>query len=115
MCLSFLANADLMHDTVLGRSTSGILEFINQMPIDWFSKQQGQVETETDGSKLMVAQQAGECMIDLCSTFCCFGVPLNGPLWIFGNNESIVMSSAILHSTLGKPWNALSHHCMVAF
>ena len=39
-----------------------------------------------------------------------FGVPLDGPLWMFGNNKSIVMSSTIPHSTLGKRWNALSCH-----
>ena len=36
--LSSFANANLMHDVVTGRSTSGVLEFINQIPIDWFSK-----------------------------------------------------------------------------
>ena len=56
---------NLMHDVATGRSASGILEFINQMPIDCFSKQQGQVKSATYGSKFMVAQQATECMIDL--------------------------------------------------
>ena len=55
MRLSSFANANLMHDVVTGRSASGILEFINQTPIDWFSEQQGQVETATYGSKFMVA------------------------------------------------------------
>ena len=36
--LSYIANANLMHDVVTGRSASGVLEFINQTPIDWFSK-----------------------------------------------------------------------------
>ena len=50
---------------VTGRSASGVLEYINQTPIDWFSKQQGQVETATYGSEFMVAQQATKRMIDL--------------------------------------------------
>ena len=53
--LSSLFDANLMHDVVMGRSASGVLEFINQMPINWFSKQQGQVETATCGSKFMAA------------------------------------------------------------
>ena len=36
--LSSFFDANLMHDVVMGRSASSILEFINQMPIDWFSK-----------------------------------------------------------------------------
>ena len=53
--LSSFFDANLMHDVVKWRSASGILEFINQTPIDWFSKQQGQVKTATYGSKFMVA------------------------------------------------------------
>ena len=55
MRLSSLFDANLMHDVVTGRSASGILEFINQLPIDWFSKWQGQVRTATYGSEFMVA------------------------------------------------------------
>ena len=53
--LSSFFNANLMHDVAAGRSASGILEFVNQTPIDWFSKQQSQVETSTYGSEFMVA------------------------------------------------------------
>ena len=53
--LSSYFDANLMHDVATGRSASGILEFINQTPIDWFSKQQGQVETATYSSEFMVA------------------------------------------------------------
>ena len=66
-------DANLMHDVVTGRSASGILEFINQTPIDWFSKRQGQVETATYGSEFMVARQATERMIDLRYTLRSFG------------------------------------------
>ena len=37
--LSSFANANLLLDVVMERSTSSVLEFINQTPIDWFSKQ----------------------------------------------------------------------------
>ena len=49
-------------------------------------------------------------MIDLRCTLQYFGVPLDGLAWMFGDNKSVVTSSAIPHSTLGKCWNALSHH-----
>jgi hypothetical protein len=108
--LSSYADANLMHDAVTGRSASGILEFINQTPIDWFSKRQNQVETATYGSEFMVARQATERMIDLRYTLRSFGVPIDGPSWMFGDNKSVVTSSTIPHSTLGKRWNALSYH-----
>jgi hypothetical protein len=39
-----------------------------------------------------------------------FGVPLNGPSWRFGDNQSVVTSSTVPYSTLSKRWNALSYH-----
>ena len=89
-----------MHDVVTGRSASGILEFINQMPIDWFSKQQGQVKTATYGSEFVAAQPATERMIDLCYVLHSFGDSLNGPLWMFGNNKSVIASGTIPHSII---------------
>ena len=49
-------DANLMHDVVTGRSCTGILKFMNQMPVDWFSKRQDQVETATYGSEFMAAR-----------------------------------------------------------
>ena len=104
------ADANLMHDAVTGRSASGIIEFLNQTPIDWMSKRQAQVETATYGSEFMVARQATERIIDLRYTLRSFGVPLDGPAWLFGDNKSVVTSSTIPHSSLSKRWNALSYH-----
>eukprot|EP00977_Amphora_coffeiformis_P026132 scaffold24164_cov115-Amphora_coffeaeformis.AAC.1 len=58
-------DANLMHDVITGRSCTGILKFLNQTPIDWFSKRQNQVETATYGSEFMAARQATERIIDL--------------------------------------------------
>eukprot|EP00977_Amphora_coffeiformis_P024241 scaffold15162_cov84-Amphora_coffeaeformis.AAC.1 len=58
----------------------------------------------------MAARQATERIIDLRYTLRSFGVPLDGPAWLFGDNKSVVTSSTIPHSTLGKRWNALSYH-----
>ena len=103
-------DANLMHDVVTGRSATGILEFLNQTPIDWFSKRQAQVETATYGSEFMAARQAVERLEDLRYTLRSFGVPLDEVAWLFGDNNSVVTSSAIPHSNLSKRWNALSCH-----
>ena len=103
-------DANLMHDAVTGRSCTGIIECVNQTPMDWFSKRQNQVETATHGSEFMAARQATERIIDLRYTLQSFGVPIDGAAWMFGDNKSVVTSSTIPHSTLGKRWNALSHH-----
>eukprot|EP00977_Amphora_coffeiformis_P001228 scaffold258_cov110-Amphora_coffeaeformis.AAC.2 len=76
-------DANLMHDVITGRSCTGILEFLNQTPIEWFSKGQNQVETATYRSEFMAARQATERIIDLCYNLRLFGVPLDGPSWMF--------------------------------
>ena len=100
-----------MHNVITGHSASGILYFLNQTPLEWFSKCQEQVETMTYGSKFMAAQQAIEQIIDLRYTLCMFGIPLDGASWLFGDNKPIVTSLTTPHSLLGKCWNALSYHC----
>ena len=83
---------------------------INQTPIASFSKRQSQVETSTHGSEFMAARQATEQIMDLRYTLRSFGVPLDGPSWMFGDNQSVVTQSTLPHSTLSKRWNALSYH-----
>jgi hypothetical protein len=54
------ANENLMHCLVTERYMSGIINLVNQSPIQWFCKKQNIVETATYGSELMVARQATE-------------------------------------------------------
>jgi hypothetical protein len=108
--LSTYADANLMHCQVTGRSMSGILHFLNQTPIQWFSKKQNTVETATYGSEFMVARQACEQLIDLRYTLRMMGIPLDGPSWLFGDNQSVITSSTIPSSMLNKRHNALSYH-----
>ena len=106
---STFKDTNLMHDFVTGRSTMGIIHFVNQTPIAWFSKQQNTVETATYGSEFMCAHVACEQIIDLHITLRFLGVPLDGPAWLFGDNKSVVTSSTIPHSNLNKRSNALAY------
>jgi hypothetical protein len=104
------ADANLMHDFLTGRSMSGILHFINQTPVQWFAKKQATVETATYGSEFMVARQATEQILDIRYTLRMMGIPIDGPSWLFGDNQSVITSSTIPQSTLNKRHNALSYH-----
>ena len=103
-------DANLMHDFTTGQSATGVLHLLNQTPIDWFSKRQGQVETATYGSEFVAAHTSVEQIINLCYTLRMFGVPLDGPSWLFGDNQSVITSSTLPHSTLSKRWNTLFYH-----
>jgi hypothetical protein len=51
-------DANLLHDMPTGRSVTGILHFLNQCPIDWFSKKRATVGTATYGSEFVAARTA---------------------------------------------------------
>ena len=57
----------------------------------------------------MAARQAVEQIIELRLTLRYLGVPLDGPAWLFGDNQSVVNSSTLPYSTLSKRWNVLSY------
>jgi hypothetical protein len=103
-------DANLLHDFVTGRSSSGILHFVDRTPVDWFSKKQGSVETATYGSEFVAARIAVDQVTDLRYTLRMMGIPLDGPSWMFGDNQSVITSSTIPHSPLSKRHNALAYH-----
>ena len=93
--MSTYADANLLLNLVKGRSATGLLHFLNQTPIDAFSKHQNQIKSVTYRSEFMAAHQAIEQIIDLRYMLRMFGVPLDGASWLFGNNKSVIMSSTI--------------------
>ncbi len=108
--ISAFEDANSLHDHATGRSAMGFLHIVNQTPIECFSKRQNTVETATYGSELVVAWTATEQIIDLCYTICMLGMPLDGPAWMFGDNESVVKSAMFPHSSLIKQLNAWAYH-----
>ena len=66
--LSHYVDANLMHCLLTSHSVTGILHFIKQTPIDWFSKKQVTVETAIYGSKFVAARTCVEQTINLRNT-----------------------------------------------
>lgn len=103
-------DANLMHDMATGKAVTGILHFVNQTPVDWFSKKQPTVETATYGSELAAARAAVQQIAALRITLQYLGVPIGETSYLFGDNESVVKSSTIPHSLLNKRHHALAYH-----
>ena len=112
--LSTYVDASLLHCRVTGRSVSGIIHFLNNTVIDTFCRKQNVVEAATYGSEFYAARLSVQQIIDLRITLRYMGVPLKGPAFMFGDNESVVKSSTIPSSTLKKRHNSLSYHTVRA-
>ena len=108
--LTHYVDANLYHDWVSGRSVAGILHFINQTPIDWYTKKQATVETATFGSEYIAARICVDQALDLRMTLRYLGVPVTEKSYVFGDNESVVNASAKVEGKLHKRHNALSYH-----
>ena len=108
--LTTYKDANLYHDLATGRAVTGVLHFINQTPVDWFTKKQSTVETATYGAEFSAARTAIQQITALRLTLRYLGVPIHGPTHLFGDNESVVKSGSIPHSALHKRWHGLAYH-----
>eukprot|EP00986_Skeletonema_menzelii_P017064 scaffold17358_cov101-Skeletonema_menzelii.AAC.2 len=90
--MTTFADANLMHDTISGRSATGVLHFLNKTPFDWFSKKQNTVETATYGSENNAARAAIEQIRANKMLMMYLGVPIDGAPILLGDNESVTNS-----------------------
>ena len=108
--LTSYVDANLYHDMITGRSVSAVLHFINQTPIEWFSKKQPTVETATYGSEFVAAKMAVQQIMGIRIGLRYLGVEIKGATRMFGDNGSVVKSGSMPHSPLRKRHHALSYH-----
>ena len=93
------------------RSHSGIIIFVNNAPIIWFSKRQNTVESSTFGSELVVAMRiCHDLIVSLRYKLRMFGLNLQGPAFTFCDNAGVVKNVSVPESVLHKRHNAINYH-----
>ena len=102
-------DANLYHDLVTGRAVTGIFHLINKTPGGWSGRKQNTVATSTYSSEYVAARVGTEQIMELRTTLRYLGVTVLDSV-MFGDNESVVLSSTVPHSKLNKRHNALSYH-----
>ena len=108
--LTTYVDANLCHDFTTGRSVTGILHLVNQTVVDFYSKKQPVVQTAKYGSEYMAARTATEQIIELRTILRYLGVPIKSTSYLFGDNKTVVDSSANPASKLSKRHVLLSYH-----
>ena len=101
---------NLHHDLATGKTVTAVLHFLNQTPIDAYTKRQSTVETATYGSEFVAARTAVDQIIDIRPTLRYLGVPIRDKSYMFGDNRSVVTSSTIPNSTISKRHHLASYH-----
>jgi hypothetical protein len=81
------------HDKVTRRSVSGIIGFIGQTPVSWYSKRQGAIATSTYSAELMAGRSGAEEAISLRYLLKSLGVKLSGRTLLIGDNLGSLLST----------------------
>ena len=110
--ISCFVDADHAGNRVTRRSHTGILIFVNNAPILFYSKRQNTVETSTFGSELVAMRIAKEMIVGLRHKLRMFGVPIDGPANVYCDNQGVVKNTSLPESTLSKKHNAINYHAV---
>ena len=76
--------------------------YVNNPPIDQFSKKHSTVETSTFGVALIAPQIAMEKVKELRTQLQLIGITIDGPNYMFCENESVVKYMSMAERSLSK-------------
>ena len=103
-------DSDHAGDSVTRRSRTGFLIMLNKSPIFWFSKKQTSVETSSFGSEFIAMKSCCEYVRGLRYKLRMMGIPVEGPTYIFGDNQSVLSNTSKPHSSLKKKSSSIAFH-----
>ena len=110
MTIRVYVDSDHAGDLITRRSRTGFIVFLNNSPIYWSSKKQGSCETSTFGSEFVAMKQATEYVRGLRFQLRMFGITVDEPAFVFGDNQSVLANTSAPASTLKKKSNAIAYH-----
>ena len=90
-----LVDANHAGNVMTRRSHTGIIMFIKNAPIIWFSKIQITVKADTFGSELVVFRICMDLIVALRYKLRMFGVRLESPAYVFCDNHRVVNNMSI--------------------
>lgn len=103
-------DADHAGDSVTRKSRTGFMVYLNNAPVYWYSKKQGSVEPSTYQAEFTAMREATEYVRALRYKLRMMGIPVEGPAYIFGDNQSVLANTTNPGSTLKKKCAAVAYH-----
>jgi hypothetical protein len=87
---------------VTRRSRTRYVQFVNNTVVNWFYRKQGSIETSTFGSEFVPLKTAKEANRGLRYKLRMIGVPIDGPSYVFCDDQSVIANSSRQESLLKK-------------
>jgi hypothetical protein len=103
-------DSDHAHDIQTRRSVTGALLYLNNTPVQSYSKRQNTIESSTYGSELVAGRIATDLTMAMRYKLRMLGVPLHGPAILLGDNKGMIDNCTLPSSTLKKKHNAIAYH-----
>jgi hypothetical protein len=75
-------------------SNTGFIIFCNLAPIIWLSKQQATIKLSVFGAEFIAIEHRIKTLWGLRYKIRMIGIPLSGPMYIYGNNKSQLTNSS---------------------
>jgi hypothetical protein len=110
--ISTFVDANHAGNVVTRRSHTGILIYLQNTPVIWQSRRQNTVETSTFGSEFVALRTARDTIVALRYKLRMFGIPIEGPAYVYCDNQGVVKNVSIPESVLSKKHNAINYHAV---
>ena len=95
VCVSCFVDANHAGNMITRRSHTGIVLFVQNAPVIWFSKRQNTVESSSFGSEFVALLIAKDMVVALRYKLRMFGVSIEGPANVFCDNNGVVKNTTI--------------------
>ena len=80
---------------------------MNLALIAWFSKKQPTVESSIFGAEFVAMKHGIETLREIRYKLRMMGIPISGPSYVLGNNQSVTFNTSRPESTLKKKSNSI--------
>jgi hypothetical protein len=108
--LATYVDANHAGNLVNRRSHTGVLIYVNNALVTWFSKRQNTVESSSFGSEFVALRIATELIEALRYKLRMFGIPVEVPTNVYCDSKLVVTNASIPTSVLNKRHNAICYH-----
>ena len=88
----------------------GFIVFLNNAAARAHSKKQGSYETSSFGSEVVAMKSCCELLRGLRYKLRMFGVPVEHPSYVFGDNQFMLSNSSKPHSVWKKKSSSIAYH-----
>ena len=103
-------DSDNASDTVSWRSRTVFVVYLNHALVYWKSKKQTSVESSNFGSEFVAMKQLCEYLKSMRYKLQMMGIQVLGPVYVKGDNQSVLANTTIPESTFRKKKQSIAYH-----